>query len=173
MSDLQVGLIILGGFIIAGVVVYNWMQERKLRHEVNNEFIVPQKDVLAADFHIDADAYMVDRELAEVTEKFNQSEHASTAKALDVPTVVEPKTKDFNSDVFTKAVEVQEANARKSREVADAEYAAQAGLDRASRAASTTPNRLRASHPAADCGCASRSGTERRNDRPSLRSSTE
>lgn len=128
MSDLQVALIILGGFIIAGVVVYNWMQERKLRHEVNNEFIVPQKDVLAADFHIDADAYMVDRELAEVTEKFNQSEHASAAKALDVPTVVEPKTKDFNSDAFTKAVEVQEANARKSREVADAEYAAQVEL---------------------------------------------
>jgi FtsZ-interacting cell division protein ZipA len=128
MSDLQVALIILGGFIIAGVVVYNWMQERKLRHEVTNEFIVPQKDVLADDFNINADAYMVDRELAEVTEKFNQSEHASAAKALDVPTVVESKTKDFNNDVFAKAVEAQEANARKSREVADAEYAAQAEL---------------------------------------------
>ncbi len=125
MTDLQVALIILGGFIIAGVVVYNWMQERKLRHEVTNEFIVPQKDVLADDFHIDADAYMVDKELAEVTEKFNQSEHVSAAKVLDVPTVVEPKTKDFNDDVFTEAVETQEASARESREVADAEYAAQ------------------------------------------------
>jgi FtsZ-interacting cell division protein ZipA len=128
MSDLQVALIILGGFIIAGVVVYNWMQERKLRHEVTNEFIVPQKDVLADDFHINADAYMVDRELAEVTEKFNQSEHASAAKALDVPTVVEPKTKDFNHDVFAKAVEAREASARESREIADAEYAAQTEL---------------------------------------------
>ncbi len=128
MSDLQVGLIILGAFIIAGVVVYNWMQERKLRHEVTNEFIVPQKDVLADDFHINADAYMVDRELAEVTEKFKQNEHASAAKALDVPTVVGPRTKDFNDDVFAEAVEAQEASARESREVADAEYAAQTEL---------------------------------------------
>jgi FtsZ-interacting cell division protein ZipA len=126
MSDLQVGLIILGGFIIAGVVVYNWMQERKLRHEVTNEFIVPQKDVLADDFHINADAYMVDKELAEVTEKFNQTEHA---QALDVPTVVEPKKKDFNDEVFTKGVEAQEASARESGEVADAEYAVQEELN--------------------------------------------
>jgi FtsZ-interacting cell division protein ZipA len=128
MSDLQVALIILGGFIIAGVVVYNWMQERKLRHEVTNEFIVPQKDVLADDFNIDADAYKVDRDLAEVTEKFNQTEHASAAEAFNAPTVAEPVEKDFNDDVFTEAVEAQEASARESRAVADAEYAAQKEL---------------------------------------------
>ncbi len=71
MSDLQIILIILGAFIIAGVVVYNWLQERKLRNQVMNEFIVPQKDVLAEDFYIDTDAF-VEKELAEVPQKFKQ-----------------------------------------------------------------------------------------------------
>ena len=79
MSDLQVALIFLGGLIIAAVVIYNWVQERKLRNEVASEFIVPQKDVLADDFHIDADAFMIDKELAEVTEKAKLFEHTSPA----------------------------------------------------------------------------------------------
>ena len=81
MSDLQIALIILGAFIIAGVVVYNWMQERKLRREVTSDFIVPQADVLIDDFYIDADAY-VDKELAHVHEKIK---HADTAK-FELPT---------------------------------------------------------------------------------------
>jgi FtsZ-interacting cell division protein ZipA len=128
MSDLQVGLIILGAFIIAAVVVYNWMQERKLRQEVTSEFIVPQKDVLSDDFHINTDAYIVDKELAEVTEKFNQTEHASAVEALTEPTVIEPVETDFNDDVFAEALEEQEASARESRAVADAEYATQREL---------------------------------------------
>lgn len=69
MSDLQLALVILGLLIIAGVVAYNWMQERKLRKEVSSDFIVPQKDVLADDFDMNADAYVVDKELAEVRDK--------------------------------------------------------------------------------------------------------
>lgn len=69
MSDLQLALIILGAIIIGGVVAYNWLQEKKLRQQVTDNFIVPQKDVLSDNFHIDADAYMIDKELAEVTEK--------------------------------------------------------------------------------------------------------
>ena len=72
MSDLQLALIILGAFIIGGVLVYNWLQEKKLRKEVGNDFIVPQKDVLTDDFHINTDAYIIDRELAEVTQKSKQ-----------------------------------------------------------------------------------------------------
>ena len=72
MSDLQIILIILGAFIIAGVVVYNWLQERKLRIQVMDEFIVPQKDVLAEDFYIDTDAF-VEKELAEMPRKFTQA----------------------------------------------------------------------------------------------------
>ncbi len=69
MSDLQLALIILGAFIIGGVLVYNWLQEKKLRKEVNSDFIVPQKDVLTDDFHINADAYIIDKDMAEVTQK--------------------------------------------------------------------------------------------------------
>ena len=58
MSDLKVALIVLGALIIAGVLVYNWLQERKLRNEVSRDFIVPQKDVLTDDFYIDSDAYV-------------------------------------------------------------------------------------------------------------------
>ncbi len=63
MSDLQIVLIILGFFIIAGVVVYNWLQERKLRENISEDFIVPQKDVLVEEFYIDTDA-LVEKEFA-------------------------------------------------------------------------------------------------------------
>ena len=36
MSDLQLALIILGVFIIGGMLVYNWLQEKKLRKEMGN-----------------------------------------------------------------------------------------------------------------------------------------
>jgi len=63
MSDLQIVLIVLGVFIIAGVVVYNWLQEKKLRENITDEFIVPQKDVLVEEFYIDAEA-LVEKEFA-------------------------------------------------------------------------------------------------------------
>ena len=72
MSDLLLVLIILGAIIIGGVLAYNWLQEKKLRKEVSNDFIVPQKDVLGDDFHINADAYVIDKDMAEVTKKSKQ-----------------------------------------------------------------------------------------------------
>ena len=98
MSDLQVALIILGAFIIAAVVIYNWMQERKLRRQVTSEFIVPQKDVLAEDFYIDTDAY-VEKELGEVVEKIKLAEHTRFSKPGSelqteaIPDTVEPNSK--------------------------------------------------------------------------------
>jgi FtsZ-interacting cell division protein ZipA len=72
MSDLQLALIVLGAIIIGGVLGYNWLQEKKLRKQVTSDFIVPQKDVLSDDFHIDTDAYVIDKEMAEVKEKSKQ-----------------------------------------------------------------------------------------------------
>lgn len=78
MSDLQIVLIILGVFIIAGVVVYNWLQERKLRENISEDFIVPQKDVLVEEFYIDTEA-LVEKEFAddvhknEVMRKLNET----------------------------------------------------------------------------------------------------
>ena len=89
MSDLQTALIALGALIIAGVVMYNWMQERKLRKNITDEFLVPQKDVLTEDFYIDADAY-VDKALADspnktkLTEKLNEIETAQDAVAREI-----------------------------------------------------------------------------------------
>ena len=78
MSDLKVALIVLGALIIAGVLVYNWLQERKLRNEVSRDFIVPQKDVLTDDFYIDSDAY-VEKELAGIGGKTKSNAKASVS----------------------------------------------------------------------------------------------
>jgi FtsZ-interacting cell division protein ZipA len=141
MSDLQVALIVLGGLIIAAVVIYNWVQERKLRNEVASEFIVPQKDVLADDFHLDADAYMIDKELAEVTEKIKHFEHASPANnvaktALDEPVASNP-IEDISEPVVSEtalpdevqASEALQAAPQQSAEEADANYTAQKEIE--------------------------------------------
>ena len=122
MSDLQLVLIILGGFIIAGVVIYNWEQERRLRHEVASEFIVPQKDVLADDFHIDADAYMIDKELAEVTEKAKHFEHNAPTENPTITTPISAASSETAPPNFeTQALETQQAVA----ELADGEHVTQ------------------------------------------------
>ena len=120
MSDLQVALIFLGGLIIAAVVIYNWVQERKLRNEVASEFIVPQKDVLADDFHIDADAFMIDKELAEVTEKAKLFEHTSPAnnatdKDFDKPATHNTfETKPIASESASTLTELENAQPQTS-----------------------------------------------------------
>ncbi len=68
MSDLQIVLILLGALIVAGVVPFNWMQEKKMRDDISEEFIVPKKDVLVEDFYMDTDAY-IDKELSGLVNK--------------------------------------------------------------------------------------------------------
>lgn len=104
MSDLQIVLIVLGVFIIAGVVVYNWLQERKLRENITDEFIVPQKDVLVEEFYIDAEA-LVEKEFA------NDAHKSKLIKKLNEDNRIEPKFSDSNlSDIprtFGKAEEIE------------------------------------------------------------------
>ena len=101
MSDLQMALIALGALIIAGVVVYNWLQERKMRKNISEEFIVPQKDVLANDFYIDADAY-VDKALegvpnkGKLTEKLNEV----VAEPTHAPAEIDDEQEDFDASVL-------------------------------------------------------------------------
>jgi FtsZ-interacting cell division protein ZipA len=103
MSDLQIVLVVLGGFIIAGVVVYNWLQERKLRENITDEFIVPQKDVLVEEFYIDADA-LVDKEFA------NDARKSKLIKKLNEDNKIEPRFADEiatdQSDKFDRDKEV-------------------------------------------------------------------
>lgn len=46
MSDLQLVLLVLGVFIIVGVVVFNWWQERNIRTEAESRFQMPDRDIL-------------------------------------------------------------------------------------------------------------------------------
>jgi FtsZ-interacting cell division protein ZipA len=99
MSDLQIVLVILGIFIIAGVVVYNWVQERKLRENISEDFILPQKDVLVEEFYIDTEA-LVEKEFAndvhksELISKLNETtetkDESDTSDKYSAE-VVEPK----------------------------------------------------------------------------------
>ncbi len=87
MSDLQIALIILGAIIIVGVMVYNWLQEKKLQKGISEEFLVSRKDVLVEDFYIDADAF-VEREFANVATRTKITEKLNS----EPPPVLEPKT---------------------------------------------------------------------------------
>ncbi len=107
MSDLQIILIILGAFIIAGVVIYNWLQEKNLRNQVINEFIVPQKDVLAEDFYIDTDAF-VEKELAEVPQKFKQPIFEESSQPATQPEQVFDATASLKAESIQRIADVLE-----------------------------------------------------------------
>lgn len=108
MSDLQLALIILGAFIIGGVLVYNWLQEKKLRKEVTSDFIVPQKDVLTDDFRINTDAYAIEKDMAEVTQKSRHFEQHTIPNEMQT-------TQDVVDDLETNLAEaVKKASPAKS-----------------------------------------------------------
>ncbi len=46
MSDLQIGLLILGVLVVAGVVVFNWWQEREFRRRSERRFAPPESGAL-------------------------------------------------------------------------------------------------------------------------------
>jgi len=120
MSDLQIVLIVLGAIIIAAVVVYNWLQERKLRDNITEDFIVPQKDVLVEEFYVDADA-LVEKEFAddthkdEIVSKLNEDniKKEPSINEADLPEVdTEPQPTPTASSAQEIAEEEVEAAAR-------------------------------------------------------------
>ena len=56
MSDLHLSLMGFGLLVIIGVVVYNWMQERKFRKIAQQRFQTPRDDVLMSAASADASA---------------------------------------------------------------------------------------------------------------------
>ena len=46
MSDLQIGLLVVGVTVVAAVLVFNWIQERRFRKQANAAFQVPVADAL-------------------------------------------------------------------------------------------------------------------------------
>ena len=88
MSDLQIILILLGFIIIAGVVVYNWRQEKQLRDTIRNDFLSPHKDVLTDDAETDV---LVDQTLeAETT--IADIPLADEMPSVDVVDIAAPET---------------------------------------------------------------------------------
>jgi len=83
MPDLQIILILLGFIIIAGVVVYNWRQEKQLRDTIRNDFLSPHKDVLTDDAETDV---LVDQTLeAETTiADIPLADEMPSVKAVDI-----------------------------------------------------------------------------------------
>lgn len=53
MSDLQIVLIIIGALIIVGVIIFNWWQERRFRHQVDSSFSSLSNDALFDDPKLD------------------------------------------------------------------------------------------------------------------------
>lgn len=83
MSDLQLALIALGVVIIAGVLVFNWWQERRFMQESIQHFDAPGEDALMQDFRIEP--MTIESESILVEEVFD-----SPIDALEQPEAVEP-----------------------------------------------------------------------------------
>ena len=49
MTDLQLGLLVIGAAVVAAVLVYNRLQERKVRREAQRSFVSTHADVLAGE----------------------------------------------------------------------------------------------------------------------------
>ena len=46
MSDLQIGLLVIGVAVVAGVLAFNWLQERRFRRQADAAFQAPMDDAL-------------------------------------------------------------------------------------------------------------------------------
>ncbi len=46
MSDLQIWLLVIGAAIVAVVLLFNWMQERRFRKQADAAFQAPMSDAL-------------------------------------------------------------------------------------------------------------------------------
>ncbi|MHB1186955.1 cell division protein ZipA [Thiobacillus sp.] len=57
MSDLQIGLLLIGAAIVAGVLLFNWMQERRFRKQADAAFQAPLGDALMQPGALPREAY--------------------------------------------------------------------------------------------------------------------
>ena len=46
MSDLQIGLLVIGAAVVVGVLLFNWLQERRFRKQIGAAFQTPVADPL-------------------------------------------------------------------------------------------------------------------------------
>ncbi|MBU1222645.1 MAG: cell division protein ZipA C-terminal FtsZ-binding domain-containing protein [Gammaproteobacteria bacterium] len=57
MSDLQIGLLLIGAAIVAGVLLFNWIQERRFRRQADAAFQAPLGDALMQPGAVPREAY--------------------------------------------------------------------------------------------------------------------
>lgn len=93
MSDLQLSLLALGAVIIAGVILFNWWQERRFMQESVNRFDAPNDDALMEEFRIDTGRVAgLDNEAVVVEERVDDYDIAedATLEELHQEVVEEP-----------------------------------------------------------------------------------
>lgn len=77
MSDLQIVLIVIGGIIIAGVLIFNWWQERKFHQQVDNNFSSFNHETATAEPSLDTD------DLALNADKFDDNNFSINDHSFD------------------------------------------------------------------------------------------
>lgn len=102
MSDLQIALIVLGIIVVVAVIIYNGRQEKELRTKIGNDFIVPKKDVLVDDAHLDPEALQAETFVhathkAEVAEELKPTEDNKAASIVESSEIIE--TAEVNEKV--------------------------------------------------------------------------
>lgn len=88
MDDLQIILIIIGGLIIAGVIVFNWWQERKFRRHLESSFSTLHNDALFDDPKLDVANLNIAHDDIGVQFSFEQPEPIQNIEPIDQPTEV-------------------------------------------------------------------------------------
>ncbi|MCC7092478.1 MAG: cell division protein FtsZ, partial [Nitrosomonas sp.] len=53
MSDLQLSLIIIGAIVVAGVAIFNWLQQQRYRRKIQAAFDYDHNDILLDPKHPD------------------------------------------------------------------------------------------------------------------------
>lgn len=92
MSDLQLSLLALGAVIIAGVILFNWWQERRFMQESIRRFDGPADDALMEEFHIDPTKVDTFESVDIVEERFDDPKIAEDAMLEDLqPAAVEER----------------------------------------------------------------------------------
>lgn len=99
MSDLQIVLIVIGGVIIAGVLIFNWWQERKFHRQVENNFSAFQHEAVETPTAPDAVG------LANDVNPFDDQDFSISTDAFDdIDNRAEPDTEPtvLIEDTFTQ-----------------------------------------------------------------------
>ncbi|MBY0578683.1 MAG: hypothetical protein K2P57_06525 [Burkholderiales bacterium] len=84
MSNLQIGLILIGALFVVGIFIFNWWQQRSHRRKTESLFESKHEDVLLGDFKPDSMLDdRVEHQLVDIGEEIIQEEPALTEEIAD------------------------------------------------------------------------------------------